>query len=161
MIDAVTKAMVSYYAGDPRRVQHFLKVHAFAAFMGRAEGLKDTEQAILEIAALVHDIGIKNSEKKFASTSGAHQEKEGPPEAEKLLRGLGLGEGAIGRVCWLVGRHHTYTNITGTDYQILVEADFLVNIFEDSLPGSAVKSIREKIFKTNSGIFMLETMYPA
>ena len=32
------------------------------------------------------------------------------------------------RVAYLIGHHHTYDKIEGMDYQILVEADFLVNI---------------------------------
>ena len=36
----------------------------------------------------------------------------------------------IRRVEYLVGHHHTYKDIDGLDYQILVEADFLVNILK-------------------------------
>jgi hypothetical protein len=35
------------------------------------------------------------------------------------------------RICFLIGHHHTYTKIDGPDFQILVEADFPVNIDED------------------------------
>ena len=41
------------------------------------------------------------------------------------------------RVQYLIGRHHTYNDIDGIDYQILVEADFLVNMYEDSLSKKA------------------------
>lgn len=44
------------------------------------------------------------------------------------------------RVCWLVGHHHTYTDIRDLDYQILVEADCLVNLYEDDAPRSAVEA---------------------
>lgn len=57
----------------------------------------------------------------------------GPDEAEKLLNKLGVDEKIIERVCFLVGHHHTYNMIDGLDYQILVEADFLVNAYEDNL----------------------------
>ena len=44
----------------------------------------DTETLfILEAAALVHDIGIKNAEKKFGRCDGKLQEQEGPEEAGK------------------------------------------------------------------------------
>ena len=45
------------------------------------------------------------------------------------------------------------------DYQILVEADFLVNIYEDNLPVEAVRKVREKIFKTRAGLSLLDRMY--
>ena len=51
------------------------------------------------------------------------------------------------RAAYLVGHHHTYTNIDGMDYQILVEADFLVNLYEDSVPKAAAQNALDKIFK--------------
>lgn len=72
-------------------------------------------------------------------------------EAEKLLLSLTDDTAFIERVCYLVGHHHTYSNIDGTDYQILVEADFLVNLYEDKEHIKAVWSAYEKIFRTRSG----------
>ena len=114
-------------------------------------GLGAIGAKILEVAALVHDIGIKNSEKKYGYNTGKTQEKEGPPEAEKLLIPLTDDAAFIERVCYLVGHHHTYSNIDGMDYQILVEADFLVNLYEDKEHIKAVRSAYEKIFRTQSG----------
>ena len=51
--------MIEYYSGDPKRIQHFTKVHSYARLIGQLEHLSDDTQNILEIAALVHDIGIK------------------------------------------------------------------------------------------------------
>ena len=58
-----------------------------------------------------------------------------------------------------MGHHHTYQNITGADYQILVEADFLVNIYEDELPAENIRIIKQCIFRTPTGIRLLEDMY--
>ncbi|MEY8353106.1 HD domain-containing protein [Lachnospiraceae bacterium 54-53] len=124
------------------------------------EGLEEVVQEILEIAALTHDIGIKISEAKYHSSGGQYQQIEGPPEARKMLEALAVREDIIERVCWLIAHHHTYHNIDAMDYQILVEADFLVNIFEDGMPLESIKGIREKIFKTPSGIFILDALYP-
>lgn len=52
---------------------------------------------------------------------------------------------------YLVGHHHTYKDIDGLDYQILVEADFLVNYFENGLDKEHIKKSAEKIFKTETG----------
>ena len=65
------------------------------------------------------------------------------------------------RICYLVGHHHTYTAIDGPDYQILVEADFLVNLYEDQLGPEAVDSALERIFRTRSGKQLCRTLYPA
>ncbi|MDO4930765.1 MAG: HD domain-containing protein [Bacteroidales bacterium] len=155
-------AMVTYDAGDARRIQHFMKVHDFAATIGVLEGLDEETLFILETAAIVHDIGIHVSEHKYGSSGGKYQELEGPAEAEKLLKAVGgYSDQQIERVCWLVGHHHTYTHIDGADYQILVEADFLVNIHEDGLSREAAERVEKNIFKTAAGRKLLKDMYLA
>ena len=60
---------------------------------------------------------------------------------------------------YLVGHHHTYKDIDGLDYQILVEADFLVNYFEDGLDKEHIKKSAEKIFKTETGKKIVKDMF--
>jgi HD superfamily phosphodiesterase len=155
----VALAMAHYNAGDTRRINHLLKVHAFAKMIGEAAGLDADTQEILEVAALTHDIGIHNSEQKFGNCSGAHQQEEGPPEARALLTQLGAEEKLVERVCWLIAHHHTYTNIQGQDYQILIEADFLVNAFEDEMGNDAINSVCNKLFATKTGKELLNLLY--
>jgi HD superfamily phosphodiesterase len=155
-IGEVIEAMISYYAGDTRRINHLLKVYGFAKAIGEREGLDERDQHILEVAALTHDIGIKVSESRYGDCSGKHQEVEGPPEARRMLLTLGCNPEVVDRVCWLIAHHHTYDDIEGLDYQILVEADFLVNMVEDALPLSAVDSIMKRIFRTATGSRLLE-----
>ena len=158
-IGDVAANMIAYNAGDARRVNHLLKVYAFAKTIGEREGLDADTQEILEIAALTHDIGIRTSERKFGNCSGAHQQEEGPPEARALLAELDAGERVIERVCWLIAHHHTYTDIQGMDYQILVEADFLVNAFEDEMDDDAIRTVRGKLFRTKTGLELLDLLY--
>lgn len=154
------RAMIAYNAGDAKRIQHLLKVHSLAATIGTLEGIDEETLFILETAAIVHDIGIRVCEKKYGSCEGKLQEKEGFTEARKLLTSIGTyREDQIERVCWLVAHHHTYHNISGMDYQILIEADFLVNIYEDQLDAEAIEHVRKRIFKTASGIEILDTMF--
>lgn len=68
-------------------------------------------------------------------------------------------EAVIERVAWLVGHHHTYTGIDGVDYQILVEADFLVNLFENNRSADTQREVYQRIFKTESGKKVFRTMY--
>ena len=155
----VLDAMLAYYAGDVRRINHFMKVYGFAKTIGEMEHLSADEQETLEIAAITHDIGIKNSELKYGSSSGNYQQIEGPPEARKLLASLGLEASRIDRVSWLIAHHHTYNDIRDIDYQILVEADFLVNAYEDAMTPSAINSVRRNVFKTKTGLMYLERLY--
>ncbi len=156
----VTDAMIRYYEGDGRRINHFLKVYGFAKAIAEMEGVPDDLQEIIEIAALTHDIGIKISEEKYSSASGYYQQIEGPPAAKKMLEELLVSDDIITRVCWLIAHHHTYDSIDEIDYQILVEADFLVNLFEDNAGQSAVDHVKYKIFKTRTGLCFLEKLYP-
>lgn len=159
MIYKIMEKMIEYYRGDPKRIQHFLKVYTLAHAIGRGEKLSERELYILDIAALVHDIGIKASEEKYGSSAGRYQEQEGPAIAERLLGSLGVDSEAVSRVSYLVGHHHTYNCIEGADYQILVEADFLVNLYEDGESREAVLSARDRIFKTETGKKYLAMMY--
>ena len=113
---------------------------------------------MLELAALVHDIGIKISEEKYGYNNGKLQEQEGPAEAKKLLERLGVDPEDIARICYLVGHHHTYTNVEGIDYQILIEADFLVNMYEDNLPYEAIQNMVKNVFRTNTGKELCELL---
>lgn len=151
--------MIDYYAGDAKRIQHFLKVYEFARLIGLMEGLDEHTQNILESAAVVHDIGIKISEQKYGSSAGNYQEMEGPEEARKMLESLDYPKQDIERICYLVGHHHTYNNIDGTDYQILVEADFLVNLYEDSSSLKTIETVYHKIFKTEYGKRLCRKIY--
>ena len=159
-IEDLALAMIDYNNGDPKRIQHTTKVHAYASMIGKCEGLDEETQFILESAALVHDIGIRASEKKYGHQNGKLQEQEGPAVARELLMRLGgFTNQQIERICWLVGHHHTYHVCEDLDYQILIEADFLVNLYEDNESPNAIRAVGKNIFHTQSGTRMFETMY--
>ena len=64
-LDNVFLKMVEMYEGQPERIQHFTKVHSYAAYIGRQEKLDEKTMFILETAAYTHDIGIKKAEEFF------------------------------------------------------------------------------------------------
>ena len=156
----VIHEMLFFDRGDARRIQHFLKVYQFAALIGKLEGLSPEQQEILEIAAILHDIGIIPSEKKYGISNGKLQEQEGPAYARELLNRIGgYGKEFIDRVCFLIAHHHTYEGVDGLDWQILLEADFLVNSFEKNMTEEAIKKFRASVFRTKSGIALLNNQY--
>lgn len=159
-IQKLALAMISYDNGDPKRIQHTTKVHAYASLIGIGEGLDEETQFILESAALVHDIGIRASEKKYGYQNGKLQEQEGPAVARDLLIKIGgYTEVQIERICWLVAHHHTYHASEDVDYQILIEADFLVNLYEDNESEEAIRAVRRNIFRTENGLKLLDAMF--
>ena len=156
----VIHEMILFDRGDARRIQHFLKVYQFAALIGKLEELSPEQQEILEIAAILHDIGIIPSEKKYGISNGKLQEQEGPAYARELLNRIGgYGQDFIDRVCFLIAHHHTYEGVDGLDWQILLEADFLVNSFEKNMTEEAIKKFRASVFRTKSGIALLNNQY--
>ncbi len=158
-IGKLIQEMIIYYAGDPKRIQHFLKVYAYAKAIGEQENLDERTQEILEVAAVTHDIGIKISEEKYQSSAGKYQEMEGPAIAKQMLHKLSYDQDLIERVCYLIGHHHTYHQINGMDYQILVEADFLVNLAEEHSTKPTIMNAKEKIFRTKTGILLIEKIF--
>lgn len=159
IVDLITEKMMRFNQRDPKRIQHFIKVHRFAQLIGRMEHVDAHMQFIIECAALVHDIGIRPAEEKYGSCTGKMQEQEGPAYARRLLEEVGLDAADIDRICYLVAHHHTYTDIDGMDYQILVEADFLVNFYEDALGAEAIQTAVKNIFHTAAGKSLCRLSY--
>ena len=122
--------------------------------------MDEETQFVLESAALLHDIGIRASEKKYGHQNGKLQEQEGPAVARELLMRIGgYDDAQVERICWLIAHHHTYHASEDIDYQILIEADFLVNLYEDNEPLDAILKVRTEIFRTASGLKMLDDMF--
>lgn len=160
-INALIVRMTEFFKDDPKRIQHFIKVYTFARVIGRAEGLDIFTMYCLDTAAVVHDIGIKPAEEKYGKgcCGGKLQQELGPEPAAKMLSELDFDEKVIERVCFLIAHHHTYEGVDGVDWQILLEADFLVNAFEDSLSKESIKTFRDKVFRTKTGIHILNEMF--
>lgn len=158
-VQSIMMEMIGLYKGDPKRIQHFIKVFQFAKLIGELEQVNVETQTVLEISALVHDIGIKMSEEKYQSSAGNYQELEGPPLARDMLTKLSFSEPLISRVCWLVGHHHTYGSVKDIDHRILVEADFLVNAYEDDMQKETIRTVADKIFRTGAGTRLLNSIY--
>lgn len=159
MVPIIFQKMILYFGQDKRRINHALKVYGFAQAIASFEALDDEQRFIVQLAALLHDIGIKEAEQKYQSSGGHYQELEGPPIAREILESAGIESSVIERVCYLIGHHHSYHMIDGIDFQILVEADFLVNIDEDGFNGDMINSVKRKYFKTRGGITLLESIY--
>lgn len=150
-IPCLLEKMVLFSNGDRRGVEHFVKVWAYAKTIGELEGLDPARQFILETAAIVHDIACPLCREKYGNASGALQEKEGPALVRSFLSGTGLTQNEIDRVAFLVGKHHTCEGVDGADWQILLEADYIVNACENGYPAQRVRDFAQTRAKTPSG----------
>ena len=158
-LDDLALHMITYYAADPARIQHFIKVHSFAALIARQEGMDAATLEILEAAAYVHDIGIKPAEQTYGSSAGRYQEELGPAPARAMMLECGFTPAQADRVAYLVGHHHSPEQIDGIDYQILIEADYIVNASESGYSQQTIQSFMEHTMKTAAGIRLIKTVF--
>ncbi len=156
--DAITK-MIGFCEGSQHDIGHFLKVWAYAKTIGEQEKLDEKTLFTLELAAVVHDIACPMLRKEHGSAPGDLQEQYGPPLVRDFYEEFGLDAGILDRICWLVGHHHTFSDVNSPDHQILLEADFLVNAGEQEKYLKVVDQFRENVFKTKTGRELLKSMY--
>ena len=159
LLDALADRMIRHDGGDPKRIQHFLKVHDLAARIGRGEGLDASTQFTLEAAAILHDVGIRPAERKYGHCEGKLQEKEGVVPAHAYLAECGFDAATSARAVFLVAHHHTYDGVDGVDWRILLEADLLVNLYEDNASKEAAESGLKNVFRTDTGKRLCKIMF--
>ena len=70
MINRIMIDMISYNKKDTKRINHALKIHSYAKITGEAEGISENEMISLEVASLLHVIGMKECENKYNKCGG-------------------------------------------------------------------------------------------
>ena len=118
--EALMRAMEAYFDGDTKRINHADRVAAYAEQILKREG---ADYPIVIGASVLHDIGIHQAEKKYGSTSGKYQEKEGPPIARQILAGLGFEQSQVEEICEIIAHHHSPGKINTRNFKILYDAD--------------------------------------
>ena len=155
----IMRKMIDFSRGNLHDINHFIKVWAYAKTIGELEGLAEEEQFILEAAAILHDIACPLCREKYGNTNWAYQEREGESLAADFLRETGLTEAQIERIVYLVAHHHTYSGVDGMDYQILLEADFIVNAGESGYSAEKIRNFCTQTAKTPAGLSLLKSIY--
>lgn len=125
----------------------------------RGRNLNPELQKLVEVTAVVHDIACPLCRVKYGNTNGKHQEEESAALLEEFFKDSDLPKEFTDRVSYIVSHHHTIDGIDGIDYQIMIEADYLVNADESNFSGNNVRNMLEKVFKTETGKFLLKSMY--
>ncbi len=151
LLSAIMEKMIQFSKGNIHDTEHFIKVWSYAKTIGELENLEDQAQQILEVAAITHDIACPYCREKYGSADGKHQETEGAPMVRRFLADSGLGEVEIDRIAYLVGHHHTLAGIDGSDWQILTEADYIVNASENNYSKQAIQYFIDTHIKTAAG----------
>lgn len=158
-IAAALLRMFNANRGDQKRIEHSLKVYGYAQLLGRMEELDPDQQFVLELTAILHDIGIHIAEAKYGYSDGHKQEIEGPPVAREMMVQIGVSQDDVDRVCFIISKHHTFSAIDGIDFQLLVEADFLVNSVEEEVSPEGIARFVEVNFKSQSGTKVIGELF--
>ncbi|HTY21079.1 MAG TPA: HD domain-containing protein [Geobacteraceae bacterium] len=161
MIDRIAQvraAMEEYFGEDRKRIEHALKVTAFAGQLMEEE---PANPDLVIATALLHDIGIREAERKYGSSAGNLQEVEGPPVAREILSGIGFSEPFIGEVCEIIASHHSPGEVDTENFRIIWDADWLVNMGDecDLSDPARTEQIIKKTFQTRTGRRIARHLY--
>ena len=157
-VSQIMERMLVFSDGNIHDIDHMIRVWTYAKTIGELEGLDAETQYILEIAAITHDIACPLCREKYGNTNGKHQEAEGAPLVRAFLADTGVSPAQIDRIAWLVSHHHSFSDIDGLDYQILLEADYIANASENGYSRENVMNFMEKVMKTESGKRLLNAV---
>ncbi|MGQ9647095.1 MAG: HD domain-containing protein [Thermodesulfobacteriota bacterium] len=157
--ERIVYEMKKYFGQDAKRINHAMKVAQYAEEILKIEG---GHPLVVLGAAYLHDIGIKEAERKYGSASPENQEKEGKSIAEDILTKLNVQRGIVNEICDIIGHHHHPREKETLNFQILYEADWLVNIGEDGIyeKRSELEKIISNQFKTATGKRLAKEIYP-
>jgi HD superfamily phosphodiesterase len=146
--------MKELFEQEKRYINHSLKVLSYAE---QIYGMENVNQAfvkdVITLGSIFHDTGIPNALKKYGSPEFRYQENEGEITSRKALDEMGVRPDIRERVCYIIAHHHSFDCIDGLDFQILWEADMVVNLQEGNctLNGEPAEKFIERNFKTDSG----------
>ncbi|MGA7828936.1 MAG: HD domain-containing protein [Geobacteraceae bacterium] len=154
----VEAAMKDYFGTDQRRIDHALRVTDFAENLLKSE---KGNRLVVVAAALLHDIGIREAERKYGSSAGDLQEREGPPVAREILSGFGFDEVVIDEVCAIIASHHSPGEVDTDNFRVIWDADWLVNLGDECDLSNDIKTSEmiRKIFQTATGKALAERIY--
>ena len=155
---SLVSEMQSYFGADDTRIDHALRVTDYAEKLLDQEG---GAYPVVIAAAVLHDIGIHEAEKKYGSTSGGYQEIEGPPIAREILSKLKFESKQIDEICEIIAHHHSPGKVTTTNFKILYDADWLVNLENhyDITDRKKLARVIDRVFLTTSGRAKAQDIY--
>jgi HD superfamily phosphodiesterase len=137
----------------PYGIEHTMRVLRNAQHIMDGEGIVGEIREVASLAAVLHDIGAIEAQKKHGSMEGKFQEMEGPSVARPILERIGVGTAVASRVCHIVGNHHSPEKIDGIDFQILWEADYLeyLQFGDKQMDDRTLRKEVQDNFRTHAG----------
>jgi len=159
LCDRLIARMRGVFGDDQRRIDHALAVLEYAeTILGTCPGASGL---VVRAAAILHDIGIHEAERKHGSSAGRFQEIEGPPIAREILESMDIDAEVIDHVCRIIANHHSARDIDTLEFRIIWDADWLVNIQDEynTSDEDRTSQLIAKVFKTRKGKAIAERMF--
>jgi hypothetical protein len=156
--DELIQQMKGVFGDDGKRIEHALCVLDFAEQIQATEG---GNPLVVKAAAILHDIGIHEAERKHGSAAGKYQQIEGPPIAEEILRKYELGDDLVEHICKIIASHHTAKDIDTIEFRCVWDADWLVNMPTEcsDMDSEQLTSFIAGRFKTEKGKEIATALY--
>ena len=158
-VSHIAMKMTRISQGNLHDINHFMKVWAFARIIGEKELSDPVSLALVETAAIVHDIACPLCREKYGGALPDKQELEGMPLTKAFLEEFDLPRDFVDSVVWLVGHHHSLSCVESVEHRILLEADYLVNAHESGHSADRIRSAEKTVFRTAAGLELLRNMY--
>ncbi len=158
--ERIAQEMKRYFGSDTKRINHALKVAQYAEEILKIEG---GHPLVVLGAAYLHDIGIKRAEEKYGNASPEYQEKEGPDIAREILYKLNVQKSIVDEICDIIGHHHHPRQKETLNFQIVYEADHLVNLEEEKLhkKPEELQEMAVNVFRTVTGKRLARELSPS
>jgi len=138
------------FGQDQKRVDRALQVLNYAEQIGAAEG---GDPLVIKAAAILHDLGAQEALRQYDATASEHQESEGPPCAESILKDNAVDSVQIEHICAIVAHHHNGGEIDTLEFRVVRDAVWLAHL-QKGLVGLAQRERKaeiDKVFHTDSG----------
>lgn len=150
--------MKKVFGTDHKRIEHALSVLNYAEQIQAAEG---GNPLVVKAAAILHDIGIHEAERKYGSSAPKYQEVEGLPIVEKILKNYRLSDEVVEHICRIIANHHNAKDIDTLEFRCVWDADWLVNIPEmfEKKDKQEMQNFITRTFKTRKGREITMTLF--
>jgi len=158
-ISQIMEKMIKTSGGNIHDIEHLVKVWSYAKTIGELEALDPETQFLLEAEAITHDIACPVCRERYGNANGKLQEQESPSLIKAFFADMDLAEAQTDRISHVVGHHHTYEGVDGQDWQILLEADYIVNASENGYTKENIRNFLNRHARTIAGKRLIQEVF--
>ena len=160
-VDLLTERVIGYYADrDVSQIAHTLCVVAYTHLLAVSEAYDSGRIQRLEMAALLHDIGCPDAQLKYGNSLPVNQQKEGVRiVAEWSAHEPFASPDDAQWIAQVVATHHNALKAVELGFEVLFEADLIVNLLEGYYPIEQAAALLHNAVRTPSGKALFSRLF--